>query len=38
VMLDLMYDAPEGNKETIEVDGNYVNNYLKKEKNKLKVA
>ena len=38
VMLDLMYEAPEGTKETISIDAHYVNNYLKKEKNKLKVA
>ena len=38
VMLDLMYDAPEGNKEHIVVDAGFVTKYLKKEKNKLKVA
>lgn len=38
VMLDLMYDAPEGDKEHILVDANFVQGYLQKDKNKLRVA
>ncbi|MBI1221560.1 MAG: ATP-dependent Clp protease ATP-binding subunit ClpX [Bacteroidetes bacterium] len=38
VMLDLMYDSPEDDKQTIVVDAKFVASYLKKEKNKLKVA
>ncbi|MDX5319980.1 MAG: AAA family ATPase, partial [Bacteroidota bacterium] len=38
VMLDLMYQSPESEKQTIVVDAKFVATYLKKEKNKLKAA
>lgn len=38
IMLDLMYDAPESKEVKIVVDQDFVNNKIKKQKNKLKVA